>query len=607
MRLRSGAILVLLAAAAWGQRPLRLPSRGTRGAVAGGSEYATEAGMRMYFSGGNAVDAGVATMLAASVAEFSHFGLGGEAPILIRTREGKVYAIAGVGTMPKLATADFFRNHQLTAGRDRRTARAGGLKDWVPVAGSCPRWCPAWWRRRWWRCASSAPSPSPRPSSRPSNWRTASPSTRCAPAPSRAAAFLRSVARLGRVFLPDGQRAAGPAKSSASRTWRARCAPWRTWRRRRWPRAPAAPRPSTPCATISTAARSPAASTRSRKQQGGLLRYEDMAAFRVQAGRAGLHHFPRLHRLQAGLLEPGAFHDRGAEHPGGLRPGRDGLNSAEYIHTLVEALKLAYADRDTYYGDPKFVKIPADALLSKEYGAERRKLIGARSLARVPAGQDLEPNPPQHPLLFARSRTTSIDDALMAKDTTCVDAIDKDGVAILGHALRRVDALADRRRHRHPAHRARAELPADAGPSQRTGRRQAAARHSQPHPGGEPGQDALSRSPLPAATSRTRPCCRCSSTPSSSACNAEQAIETPRFQSEHLVSSFDNHEMHPGLLLLDERIPPAVADELRKRRHLVEIRSRYDSGSAPVMIRLHPDGMIEAGADPFYYRVAQAW
>ena len=89
----------------------------------GGTEYATEAGMRMYITGGNAVDAGIATMLAASVAEFSHFGLGGESPILVRTKEGKVFAIAGVGTMPKLATADFFRNHKLDRRGDRGPAR----------------------------------------------------------------------------------------------------------------------------------------------------------------------------------------------------------------------------------------------------------------------------------------------------------------------------------------------------------------------------------------------------------------------------------------------------------------------------------------------------
>ena len=65
-----------------------------------------------------------------------------------------------------------------------------------------------------------------------------------------------------------------------------------------------------------------------------------------------------------------------------------GWNSADYIHTLVEALKLAYADRDTYYGDPKFVKVPMERLLSKEYAAERRKLIGRAGLAGVPARQD---------------------------------------------------------------------------------------------------------------------------------------------------------------------------------------------------------------------------
>src|ERR1043165_7870899 len=63
--------------------------------------------------------------------------------------------------------------------------------------------------------------------------------------------------------------------------------------------------------------------------------------------------------------------------------------------------------------------------------------------------------------------------------------------------------------------------------------------------------------------------------------NAEQAVEAPRFQTEHLVSSFDNHAMSPGVLLIDERIPPQVVAELQKRNHKVEMRTRYASGAAP--------------------------
>ena len=99
MKLRLVVVLVIVVIAALAQRqprsrPVRLASRGTRGAVAAGTEYATQAGMRMYYSGGNAVDAGIATMLAAAVTEFSHFGMGGESPILVRTKEGKVFATA---------------------------------------------------------------------------------------------------------------------------------------------------------------------------------------------------------------------------------------------------------------------------------------------------------------------------------------------------------------------------------------------------------------------------------------------------------------------------------------------------------------------------------
>jgi hypothetical protein len=46
---------------------------------------------------------------------------------------------------------------------------------------------------------------------------------------------------------------------------------------------------------------------------------------------------------------------------------------------------------------------------------------------------------------------------------------------------------------------------------------------------------------------------------------------------------------------------------LQKRRHLIEMRSRYASGSAPVLVRFLSTGLLEAGADPFYYRSSQAW
>jgi gamma-glutamyltranspeptidase len=65
--------------------------------------------------------------------------------------------------------------------------------------------------------------------------------------------------------------------------------------------------------------------------------------------------------------------------------------------------------------------------------------------------------------------------------------------------------------------------------------------------------------------------------------------------------------MSPGDLLLDERIAASVASELAARGHKVQQRSKWASGSAPVMIRLRANGVIEAGADPYGQRAAAAW
>src|SRR3989454_10113874 len=96
--------------------------RGKRGVVAGGSPISVEAGLRILRQGGNAADAGVATILAASVIEFSHFSFGGEVPILIKLKGKDVSVVEGMGTAPLKATREFFINRAKTKAKGQSTA-----------------------------------------------------------------------------------------------------------------------------------------------------------------------------------------------------------------------------------------------------------------------------------------------------------------------------------------------------------------------------------------------------------------------------------------------------------------------------------------------------
>src|SRR2546425_11454862 len=83
---------------------------GRVGVVAAGRHFAAEAGMRMLARGGNAVDAGVAATFAAGVTEISHFGLGGEVPIVVYLGERReALVISGQGTAPAAASIEVFR------------------------------------------------------------------------------------------------------------------------------------------------------------------------------------------------------------------------------------------------------------------------------------------------------------------------------------------------------------------------------------------------------------------------------------------------------------------------------------------------------------------
>lgn len=87
--------------------------------------------------------------------------------------------------------------------------------------------------------------------------------------------------------------------------------------------------------------------------------------------------------------------------------------------------------------------------------------------------------------------------------------------------------------------------------------------------------------------------------------NVQQVVEAPRLRTRHLVSSFDNHSMNPGDL--DDRTPAAFVADLRERGRKIQMRSRWNSGAAPVAVRLTPEGALEAGSDPYAYRSARAW
>src|SRR5215831_16850567 len=110
MLLALAAITVSLSAQT---RPTMFPPvRGTHEMVGAANNFEVEAGFRMLLQGGNAVDAGVASVLAAAVTEQNRFGLGGEIPILIKLSGKPVIAIAGVGAAPAKATVEFYRNRK---------------------------------------------------------------------------------------------------------------------------------------------------------------------------------------------------------------------------------------------------------------------------------------------------------------------------------------------------------------------------------------------------------------------------------------------------------------------------------------------------------------
>ena len=599
--------------------------RGRRGVVAGGQPLSVEAGMRVLQHGGNAVDAGVATILAASVIEFSHFSFGGEVPILIKLKGKSVSVIEGMGYAPAKATRQFFvdRAKQIGASRTAATApdssatqrqtnsesdmptmagaKSGAIPSTGPLAATVPAVLDA--------CVTAL-----------DNFGTKSLGEVMQPAIELADGFPIDELRVQyiktrapifsqwpdakRVFLPNGEvPKVGDVfvQTDLARTLRAIAAVEKRNAGRGRHNALIAARDYFYKGALGKRIGD------YMQTHGGLLAAADLAGWHARVGTPARGEYRGYEIYKTGFWAQGPMMIEVLNLLEGYDLKKMGQNSPEYIHTVTEALKLGFADRDRFYGDPDFVKIPTQ-LLSKTYAAMRRNLIDEKR-----ASLDQRPGDPANMKPLLASATTisynapPVPEIEKANDTTCVNVIDKDGnmfsatpsgawlpavVAgdtgvLMGQRLQ--SALTDPNSPNvvAPGKRPRITLTPTL-----------VLKNGQPFmilstPGGDNQDQALLQVLLNVIEFGMNP---------------QEAVEAARFDTQHYVSSFDNHEFLAGVLNVESRIPSDVIQKLSSRGHKIKMQSPWGTGSSPTVIMYDAKtGVISGGADPRRGRCAVAW
>jgi gamma-glutamyltranspeptidase/glutathione hydrolase len=578
--MRKALVLILLTGSLAAQTRTTMfpPVRGTREMIGAANNFEVEAGYRLLTQGGNAVDGGVAAVLAAAVTEQSRFGLGGEMPLMIQMAGKPPVVISGIGTAPKLATVEFYQARKPEPweqeGRMAPIPAIGILA--TPVPGVFDALILALDR---YGTKSFA--------------EVAAPAIEYAngfPLGEEFAGLIRTHQKIlelwpdsRRFFLPDG---IPPELGSVFRQ-------------------PALARTLRDLAAAEKKARG----NRSRKLQsvrdlfykgglarrigefseknGGLLRYEDLAGFRAETDQPRCVPYRGYEVCKPGFWTQGPVVLQALNLLEGYDLRSMGHNSPEYLHTVVEAAKLAFADRDRYYGDPKFSRIPEETLLSKEYATERRKLIDPNS-----ASMEHRPGTFGGPLLILPSGRSD----MQVQDTTCVNVVDRsrnvfsatpsgawlpsviagDTGIPLGIRMQSLLLTAGHPNQLEPGKRPRVTL----SPT-------LVLKDGKPFlalstPGGDNQDQALLQVLLNIIDFGMRP---------------QEAVEAPRFQTAHFYSSFGNHEFVPGSLSVESRVTKETLDRLAGWGHRVSVSAEWSNGSAPTVIQIL-DGVLHGGADP---------
>ena len=291
----------------------------------------------------------------------------------------------------------------------------------------------------------------------------------------------------------------------------------------------------------------------------------------------------------------------------------DGLDPAgpDFIHLQVECAKLAFADRDTFYGDPKFVDVPVETLLSEKYNAERRKLVtdkashelrpgtiegfgkkvgvrlaeGARAavgssgageptVGDIPWTHDDEDLPDAIAVQAAKRERMGA----TSGDTVHFDIIDMNGNMVSStpsggwlHSSPVIPELGFPLGTRAQMFWLEEGHPASLAPGKRprsTLTPTLALRDGEPYlawgsPGGDQQDQWITQFFLRHVHAGM---------------NLQEAIDAPAWHTEHFLSSFWPRTARPGVVVLEGRVPKATQDELKKRGHKVEVGPDWSEG-----------------------------
>ncbi|WP_164156560.1 gamma-glutamyltransferase family protein [Sandarakinorhabdus rubra] len=571
---------------------LRPEITGSFGIVAAGRHYACAAGIRMLMAGGNATDAGVAAVFAAAVTEISHFGFGGEAPAIIHdVTSGRSVVVNGQGTAPGLAKPEFFAAQGVIPGNGPNGGTIPAVVDAMALALQFNG--------------------------------TMSLAQVMQPAIELADGFVM-YNFLAEVFV--SQQKATSQWDWARRTYYPEGRPPETGQVFRQPNLARTLR------IIAEADAAALARTRDRvkaiqagrdafytgdiarrmatalEADGGLLRYADLAGYRGKIEAPASVDVFGYRVLKGGFWSQGpalllALNIAEAAGIAQMAPG-----SEVYLHTLAEAIKLAFDDRNMFFGDPDFAQVPGKGLLSKAYAAERAKLIGPMASLQHRYGNPwahegrARPTPDFLPHMLKRPAGPSA-------DTTAIEVVDAKGNLfsctpssgwLLGGAYVAGDTGVPMS-NRLTIFDLDATSPNVLAPHKRprtTLTPTLVLKDDKPFlaigtPGGD-NQDQQIMNVLLRLLIAGQP--------------LQAAIEEPRINSNHFHNSFSVKKDEPGVLEIEDRVPKAVRDALAARGHKLDVLGPYGVSTGVVAAGVVPGkGTLRGGADVRRERYVFGW